>query len=159
MTEVLLCIYCTNISGAEMPLLNVLFLSGMFESFFKDTSVSWILTKKTQNLCKLLSVFWFWKISILILSIAGSGKIFLLEWDCSGFPSITPLFSTYASLIVLLLIRLSIFVETFFFKLGIQIWNLQIKHTVQWVSWSICAATQFFYISFCGTCTSWTLSS
>lgn len=71
--------------------------------------------KKNQNLCELLSVFSFWKISILILSIAGSGKIFLLEWDCSGFPSITPLFSTYASLIVLLLARLSIFVETLFF--------------------------------------------
>lgn len=71
--------------------------------------------KKTQNLCELLSVFSFWKISILILSIAGSGKIFLLEWDCSGFPSITPLFSTYASQIVLLLARLSIFVETLFF--------------------------------------------
>lgn len=64
----------------------------------------------------------------MVLSIAGSGRILQLERDCSGFPSIIPLFSTYASLIVVLLTRFSIFV-VFFFKLGIQIQNPQIKHT------------------------------
>ena len=51
----------------------------------------------------------------MVLSIAGSGKIFPLARDCSGFSSITPLFLTYPGRIVVLLIRLSVFVETFLF--------------------------------------------
>lgn len=136
MIEILFRIYCTNmlwcwkchcqmccfLLACLFLFSSVLKIQELVESWPKKpkTSFKWSQSVSFPDSGKLIPV---------VLSIADSGKVFLLERDCSEFSSIMCLFSAYASLIVVLLTRLPVFVETFiivfFFKLGIQILNPQ----------------------------------